>query len=235
MSQLKYIPDRELIELANGLCEEFPNNLSEGEYESFRKKYTIGYVDIPYTTFSRVGSASGKIELNKKLLIKSKVHPDFVFFSILWCDARFRLKLDDPKTDIAVLEYFLTTGRDPLNVIDGWKKQMLVESNGNGLTERVDPNMTGLSLRVVKMAEFVVNKTVITQTYCFNYLIEGVRTFLPVFICVKGSSAAEALVLAKKYLEAVECPGRSATVYPENYPDMVNQKFQARFVPDDFK
>ena len=62
------------------------------------------------------------------------------------------------------------------------------------------------------------------ETFCFNYAIEGVKTFLPVFICAKGINQYGAYRAAKNYLQKNN--SGKITIWFKNYPDMIGKEFQ---------
>lgn len=72
------------------------------------------------------------------------------------------------------------------------------------------------------------------KTFCFNYAVEGVSTFLPLFICANGASQTEAYEIAKEYLSRINYP-RKIQVWNKNYPDMVDKEFQSTRVPSNFR
>ena len=71
------------------------------------------------------------------------------------------------------------------------------------------------------------------QKFCFNYAIEGVSTFLPVFICAEGNTQDEAFDLANRYLESGKFGGFQ--IWNTNYPDQINSEFSTKHIPKDFK
>lgn len=71
------------------------------------------------------------------------------------------------------------------------------------------------------------------ETYCFNYSVSGIRTFLPVYICCNGKNILQAFNLARKYLKEKN-KGRTVKIWLRNYPQMIDKEFQTKTVPDEW-
>lgn len=71
------------------------------------------------------------------------------------------------------------------------------------------------------------------KTYCFNYLIEGSLTFLPLFVCVESTNQIKAYFIARKYVRSIS-DGKRIKVWFKNFPHMANAEFQTQKVPSNF-
>lgn len=62
------------------------------------------------------------------------------------------------------------------------------------------------------------------KNYCFNYAVEGIKTFLPVFLCTQANNKITAYFRVKRYLQKKHAP-RKVKVWFKNYPARENSKF----------
>ena len=73
------------------------------------------------------------------------------------------------------------------------------------------------------------------KSYCFNYSVEGISTFLPVYIKAYGDSRQEAYDKALVYLMKENAP-RRVKLYPKSYPNRCEERFTlGGVVPKDFE
>lgn len=67
------------------------------------------------------------------------------------------------------------------------------------------------------------------KTFCFNYKIEGICSFLPLFICVESTNQIKAHKTVEEYLLSIN-NGRKVKVWFQNYPDLIDKINQQRRV-----
>ena len=134
-------PDQELLAFAETFSENW-NIIGPGDYVSpGDKKYHIKYVDRitvdgeEKTTNILVENPSGMIVISRDKLRKLETNDDYIFFMVIWCIIQREI-LDTEKSDIRTMEYYLTTGRLPKNVMTGYIS--LFSSGDNDVTrERI--------------------------------------------------------------------------------------------------
>jgi len=128
-SSLSFQPNEELLGIAETFSENW-NLVGPGDYVSpGEKKYHIKYVDKittdgqEQTTNILVEYPSGMIVISKDKLHKLVTNSDYVYFMILWCIVQREIVADRndlEQVDVITMEYYLTTGRLPKSVVDGY-------------------------------------------------------------------------------------------------------------------
>ena len=146
MPTVKFKPNNELIKFAKKFSKNF-KKIGEGDYLSDgKKKYKIRYTngikdshrERMLSTFCRVSIKDKHMEFDRKALRKKDIHIDFVFFLILWCIARLKVK-SEFEADAITVKYYFTTGRSFIPVLNGWKKQFFISKFNNKMnTKRFD-------------------------------------------------------------------------------------------------
>ena len=129
---ITFTPSESLLELADRFSKEFKTTKEE-IFKSNDGNYYLHYSDLKerhtgqlVKSYARVGMKSGKIELNRRLLIDNdKINPDFIFYIVLWCVAH-RSITNHYKCDEVTLKYYKTTSRSPKDVLIGWLEQAKV-------------------------------------------------------------------------------------------------------------
>lgn len=115
-----------LLELAKTFSKNF-KTLSAGTYRTYPGLYLIEYLNnTGSNSIAGVGKKSGRMIINRTLLLKSNYSPDMVYVLILWLFVE--KQIGNPIiSDKVVIEHYLTTGRSIDNLIDGF--QIALSSN----------------------------------------------------------------------------------------------------------
>lgn len=122
--KLQFSPSEELVSFAKCFSDNW-ENLSCGQYKSDNGRYTIRYkeklldqkTNEELNTNVRVSNDSGIIDISKKRIIELNTNKDYLFFIIIWCIAQRTLK-NHTEADIQTIQYYLTTGRSKMNMIN---------------------------------------------------------------------------------------------------------------------
>ena len=119
-TMIKFEPNEELLAFAESFSENW-NIVDVGDYISPGGKYHIKYVDrINEGEIEKVEDIaielSGLIVISRLKLEGQETNADYVFYQILWCIVEQDMQ-DKEKSDIATMEYYMTTGRPIKNVI----------------------------------------------------------------------------------------------------------------------
>jgi hypothetical protein len=135
---LQFTPTQELIEFADELSKKFMM-LDPANYFSDNKKYQIDIVmkapmdahERPTYNIARIGHISGIIELEKHHFLTAKGYqysPDYLFYIILFlaCEKGVRNQVISERM---TLEYYKTTGRPLLEILQGYTWMSSFTSN----------------------------------------------------------------------------------------------------------
>ena len=153
MPTVKFKPNNELLKFATKFSQNC-KKIGEGDYLSDgKKKYKIRYTngikdshrERMLSTFCRVSIKDKHMEFDRKALRKKDIHIDFVFFLILWCIARLKVK-SEFEADAITVKYYFTTGRSFIPVLNGWKKQFSMSTSNKILNTKRFDEMTLLAL-----------------------------------------------------------------------------------------
>lgn len=116
MENYKFEPSQELLDFANDFSDRW-EKLSDGNYFSKNNNYEIN-IDDSKNTFFRISHQTKIIQVSTSKIHELEVSPDYIFYTILWCEIEWNV-INYEMADKIAIEYYLTTGRPIKKIIEG--------------------------------------------------------------------------------------------------------------------
>lgn len=119
-TQLSYTPTQELIEFADDFSKNC-KSYGTGTYLSKDKTYTLEFkhkLENYPNSLAKTRIKDGLFQLAKDFLIEHDLHPDLVFYTIIWMDAMWQHE-DTAKADMVATQYILTTNKSYKDILKG--------------------------------------------------------------------------------------------------------------------
>lgn len=130
-----FVPDEKVLRCADFVSKNF-HKMGVGHYESRTGEYRIEIKDFfiddltgeKLNTCCRISNKNGVIQLNKEILSDPVFTKDVLFYLIIWGVIEFDVQ-DSESSDILAVNYYLTTGREKMELLLAIIKQFKGDSS----------------------------------------------------------------------------------------------------------